>query len=368
MTDEDDPDPDDYVPTDAQVSDRVATLPEEATPEDRARALQSLLIEEGHLSTDAVDEIVAKYEHDIGPLNGARVVASAWTDPDYRERLLDDANGAVAELGVDLDVQDVDLVAVPNDGSTHNLVVCTLCSCYPWAVLGLPPTWYKSAAYRSRAVREPRTLLAEEFGVNLADDVDVEVWDSTSEQRYFVLPRRPPGTEGMDEDELIELVSRDAMIGVDRLDDRPAADGGAGATRPDAAGTGVPADVDAPGLDDDPTFAAPWQARAFALTVALTDDAYGWDDFRSRLVDRIDARPDATLEDASEAAYYRAWLAAVESLLVDLSLVDPATYPDRVAEFAATDRTAEEFAEGVHSHDHDHGHAGGRSHGHDRDR
>jgi nitrile hydratase len=186
-------------------------------PEARARALQSLLVEQGLLTTDAVNEIIAMYEQDVGPQVGARVVAEAWTDPDYKSRLKTDGIGAVAELGVGLEEEVMELRVVENDPETHNLVVCTLCSCYPWAVLGLPPTWYKSPAYRARAVDEPRALLDEEFDTDLPEDVSVEVWDSNSEIRYMVLPQRPAGTDGMDADELAGLVTRNAMIGVERL-------------------------------------------------------------------------------------------------------------------------------------------------------
>ncbi|MFB6221516.1 MAG: nitrile hydratase subunit alpha [Halolamina sp.] len=186
-------------------------------PEARARALQSLLIEEGLVTTDAVDELVSLYEEDVGPMVGAQVVAEAWTDPEYKQRLLENGKAAVAELGVGLEEEVMELRVVENTPETHNVVVCTLCSCYPWAVLGLPPTWYKSPAYRSRIVKEPRALLAEEFDTHLPEDVDVEVWDSNSEIRYMVLPQRPEGTEGMGKNELAELVTRNAMIGVERL-------------------------------------------------------------------------------------------------------------------------------------------------------
>ena len=185
-------------------------------PKSRARAIQSLLIEKEMLSTDAVDRIVSTYEEDLGPLNGKQVVARAWTDPEYRERLLDGGVEAIAEV-VDVPDDLIDVQVVENTPEVHNLVVCTLCSCYPWAVLGLPPTWYKSPEYRSKAVREPRTMLREDFGVELPDDVEVEVWDSNSELRYMVLPQRPPGTEEMTEEELVDLVTRDAMVGVERL-------------------------------------------------------------------------------------------------------------------------------------------------------
>ncbi|MGH2458854.1 MAG: nitrile hydratase subunit alpha, partial [Chloroflexota bacterium] len=163
------------------------------------------------VTEDAVDAIVTLYEQDIGPLNGARVVALAWTDPAFKARLLADGSAAINELG--LDGNRSPLVVVENTASIHNVVVCTLCSCYPWAVLGLPPTWYKSPAYRARVVIEPRVVLRE-FGLDLEDSVEIRVWDSSAEQRYLVLPERPAGTEGMSEEELARLVSRDSMIGV----------------------------------------------------------------------------------------------------------------------------------------------------------
>ncbi len=175
----------------------------------RTRALESLLIEKGLITTEAVDKLVDTYEHDIGPMIGARMVARAWLDPAYRVRLLADGGAAAAELGVSA----ANLVVVENTPRTHNLVVCTLCSCYPATVLGLPPTWYKSPPYRARAVIEPRTLLRE-FGTTLPDEVEVRVWDSSSDVRYLVLPERPAGTEGLSEEELAALVTRDAMIGV----------------------------------------------------------------------------------------------------------------------------------------------------------
>jgi nitrile hydratase subunit alpha len=183
----------------------------------RTKALESLLIEKGLLSAEAIDEQISKYEQDIGPLAGAKVVARAWSDEAYRKRLLDDGGAAIAELGLP---SGTSLVVVENTPDVHNLVVCTLCSCYPWMVLGLPPTWYKSFAYRSRAVIETRAVLRE-FGLELDESVTVHVWDSSAEQRYMVLPERPPGTEGMNEDQLAALVSRDAMIGVARATAEP---------------------------------------------------------------------------------------------------------------------------------------------------
>ena len=182
--------------------------------EARTLALESLLIEKGLLTSAEVDRIIAAYEHDIGPLIGARLVARAWVDGGYRVRLLLDGPAAVRELGYDYP-SGTRLVVLENKPGRHNMIVCTLCSCYPWPVLGLPPTWYKSAPYRSRAVSEPRAVLAE-FGLIVPLDVEVNVWDSSSDLRYMVLPERPAGTEGWTEDQLAALVTRDCMIGVAR--------------------------------------------------------------------------------------------------------------------------------------------------------
>lgn len=180
--------------------------------EARVRALESILVAKGLVDPAALDAIVDTYERKIGPRNGARVVARAWADPAYAARLKADATAAIAELGY-TGRQGEHMVAVFNDAETHHLVVCTLCSCYPWAVLGLPPVWYKSAPYRSRAVIDPRGVLAE-FGVSLPETVKLRVWDSTAETRYLVIPERPAGTEGWSEDKLADLVTRDAMIGM----------------------------------------------------------------------------------------------------------------------------------------------------------
>ena len=178
----------------------------------KVKALESLLVEKGLVDPAALDAIIETYEHKVGPHNGARVVARAWVDPAYKGRLLADAGPAIAELEYS-GAQGEHMVVVENTPKVHNLVVCTLCSCYPWPVLGLPPVWYKSAPYRSRAVIDPRGVLRE-FGLNLADEVEVRVWDSTAEIRYLVLPERPAGTEHMTEEELARLVTRDSMIGV----------------------------------------------------------------------------------------------------------------------------------------------------------
>jgi len=181
----------------------------------RTEALESLLVEAGLVTPEALDGLINRYVADVGPMNGAKVVAKAWTDDAYRRQLLDDGTAAVGELGF-AGPQGEHIVVVENTPEIHNVVVCTLCSCYPWPVLGLPPDWYKDPAYRSRMVREPRTLLSE-MGLDLDDDVDVRVWDSSAENRYFVLPERPEGTESMSEEELAELVTRDAMVGVAKV-------------------------------------------------------------------------------------------------------------------------------------------------------
>ena len=178
----------------------------------RTKSLEALLVEKGLITTDVIDTIVRAYEQDIGPLNGAKVVAHAWVDPVYKQRLLTDGTAAIADLGFG-GREGVDMVVLENTPAVHNVVVCTLCSCYPWPVLGLPPSWYKSYAYRSRVVREPRAVLRE-FGLELPESVEVRVWDSNSDIRYMVLPQRPAGTEHLSEAELIPLVTRDAMIGV----------------------------------------------------------------------------------------------------------------------------------------------------------
>ena len=181
----------------------------------RVKALESLMVEKGLVDPAALDAIVDHFEHRVGPRNGARVVARAWRDPAFKARLLADGTAAIAELGY-AGGQGDHMVVVENTPQVHNLVVCTLCSCYPWPVLGLPPVWYKSSPYRSRAVIDPRGVIAE-FGTVLPDDIEVRVWDSTAEIRYLVLPERPAGTEALDEDALAERVTRDGMIGTARL-------------------------------------------------------------------------------------------------------------------------------------------------------
>jgi nitrile hydratase len=178
----------------------------------RVKAMEAILIERGVVSEEAVERISNIYEHQVGPQIGAKVVARAWTEPDFKARLLEDATAACAEMGVS-GLQGEDMLAIENTDYVHNVIVCTLCSCYPWPVLGLPPNWYKKEAYRSRIVRDPRSVL-KEFGLNLAPEKEIRVWDSSSELRYWVLPQRPAGTEDLSAEELAELVTRDSMLGV----------------------------------------------------------------------------------------------------------------------------------------------------------
>src|SRR5271170_2516368 len=187
----------------------------ETGPALRVKAIETLLIEKGLVDAKALDALIDTYQHKVGPRNGARVVARAWVDPAYKQRLIEDATSAIAELGYG-GAQGEHMVVVENTPKVHNLIVCTLCSCYPWSVLGLPPVWYKSAPYRSRAVIDPRGVLRE-FGLELPDETEIRVWDSTAELRYLVLPERPPGSDNLDENALTELVTRDAMIGVAKV-------------------------------------------------------------------------------------------------------------------------------------------------------
>jgi len=190
----------------------MTTAADHIDPAVRAEALASLLIERGLVDQATMDNFIKTYEQSVGPMNGAKVVARAWTDPGYEERLLADGTGAIAELGFK-GPQGEHIVVLRNTPQVHHVVVCTLCSCYPWPVLGLPPSWYKDPSYRSRIVREPRAVLAE-FGLELGEDVEIRVVDSSSEVRYMVLPMRPAGTDGLSEEDLAALVTRDAMVGV----------------------------------------------------------------------------------------------------------------------------------------------------------
>jgi nitrile hydratase len=202
--------------TDTHATDMHATdtkLRSQAEIAARVKALEALMIEKGVISAESIDRMAEVYENEVGPQLGAKVVARAWTDPAFKQRLLDDATAACAEFGIG-GLQGEDMVVVEDTDTVHHAIVCTLCSCYPWPVLGLPPNWYKAPAYRARIVREPRKVLAEDFDFPLPDDVEIQIWDSSAELRYWVLPKRPEGTDGLSEDELAALVTRDSMIGV----------------------------------------------------------------------------------------------------------------------------------------------------------
>jgi nitrile hydratase len=194
----------------------AATAEHQAQVAARVKAVEAIMIEKGLMSTAAVDRVAEIYENEVGPQLGAKVVAKAWTDPDFKARLLANATEACAELGIG-GLQGEEMVVVEDTDDVHHVIVCTLCSCYPWPVLGLPPNWYKQPAYRARIVREPRKVLREEFGYEVPDTTEVRVWDSSSELRYWVLPQRPAGTEGYSEEQLAALVTRDAMVGVGTL-------------------------------------------------------------------------------------------------------------------------------------------------------
>jgi nitrile hydratase len=192
--------------------------PTEFSPQERTEALEEILTERGLVTSQVLDGLIKTYEQDVGPMNGAKVVAKAWADPEFRARLLADGTAACAELGYK-GTQGEHIVALENSAKVHHVVVCTLCSCYPWPLLGLPPSWYKNPAYRARVVREPRAVLAE-FGLELGPDVEISVHDSTSEVRYLVVPERPAGTERLSEEELAGLVSRDSMVGIEKAGQR----------------------------------------------------------------------------------------------------------------------------------------------------
>jgi nitrile hydratase len=303
----------------------------------RVRALETVLAQKGYIDPPALDVLIDTYQTKIGPRNGARVVARAWVDPVFREWLLRDATAAIASLGY-TGRQGEHIVAVANSPQQHHMVVCTLCSCYPWPVLGLPPTWYKSAPYRSRAVKDPRGVLAE-FGVTLPESTAIRVWDSTAEIRYLVIPERPAGTEGLDEAALAELVTRDSMIGTGlarapkarheqgRAPGRSQAGphplgGSAAVLRGRGAVMSHLSHADLGGQagngpivpePEGELFHADWEPRALALTLAMgATGAWNIDMSRS-------ARE--TLPDYAQRSYYAIWLAALEKLLIERGLV-----------------------------------------------
>jgi len=279
----------------------------------RSKAIESLLTEKGLVTPDRLDAVINTYENDLGPLNGAKVVAHAWVDPAYKERLLKDGTAAIAELGFG-GLQGERLVVVENTPSIHNVIVCTLCSCYPWPVLGLPPFWYKSPEYRSRVGGNPRGVLRHQFSLEFDDAVEILVWNSSAETRYMVLPQRPPGTDQLSEEELAAIVTRDAMIGVARvqldkrttstLSQRHIADMEGAAALPRQSGELI--------------FQDPWEGCVFAMAVALCEQRlYPWSEFRDHLITQIATAERPEIPPESRPTYYECWLVALEALLID---------------------------------------------------
>ena len=295
-------------------SQRQLSRTENKAREIQAKAIESVLEEDEVITAADLDAVLHAYENDIGPLNGARVVARAWVDPAFKQRLVLNGADAIAELGFG-GLQGERLMVVENTPSVHNAVVCALCSCYPWPVLGLPPFWYKSQAYRSRIGGRPREVLRE-FGLEIREDREILVWNSSAQTRYMVLPERPAGTEQMNEDELAQLVTRDAMIGVaevqpesaktETLTHRRVADMEGQSALPRQSG----------GL----VFQDAWEGIAFAMAVALCEQGrYAWSEFQARLIAQIAAADQQ--EPAVRPIYYECWLSALEALLVETNIV-----------------------------------------------
>jgi nitrile hydratase subunit alpha len=331
----------------------VATPPRQLTPaenrlrEIRTKAIESLLLEKALVTPDALDAVLDAYENDLGPLNGTKVVARAWVDPAYKERLLKDGTAAIAELGFG-GLQGEHLVVVENTPGVHNVVACVLCSCYPWPVLGLPPFWYKSPTYRSRIGGKPREVLRE-LGLELAESVEIFVWNSSAATRYMVLPERPAGTDQMGEDELAALVTRDAMIGVARvLRDRP--DTRLPTTVPERRVADMQGATALPRKSGELIFQAPWEGEAFAMAVALCErGTYPWSEFQNQLISAIGAAEEKQLPPEMRPTYYENWLVALEALLVEKHLLSK-TGIDRKAAWlarAASGSRTRSFVPGV---------------------
>jgi nitrile hydratase len=302
----------------------AASAPRRLTPaenkarEIRTKAIESLVLDKGLITPERLDAVIHAYENDIGPLNGAKVVARAWVDPAYKERLLKDGAAAIAELGFG-GLQGERLVVLENKPQVHNVVACVLCSCYPWPVLGLPPFWYKSQAYRSRIGGKPHEVLRE-FGLELDESTEIFVWNSSAQTRYMVLPERPAGTEQMNEEELAALVTRDAMIGVARvqLDQRQVP-----ASLPSQrAIADMAGDAALPRQSGELIFQDPWEGEAFAMAVALCEQGlYPWSDFQAQLINAIAAAERKGLPPELSPTYYENWLTALESLLIEKQIL-----------------------------------------------
>jgi nitrile hydratase len=293
---------------------RQLTRAEHKLREIRTKAIESLLLEKELVTADALDAVMNAYENDIGPLNGAKVVARAWVDPVYKDRLLKNGAAAIAELGFS-GLQGERLVVVENTPNIHNVIVCMLCSCYPWPVLGLPPFWYKSQAYRSRIGGKPRDVLRE-FGLEIEEAKEIYVWNSSAETRYMVLPERPPGTDQLTEEELAALVTRDAMIGVARVP----LEKHAPSSLPHRHVADMSGETALPRQSGELVFQDPWEGEAFAMAVALCERGlYPWSAFQSHLITEIAAADQQAGE--TRPTYYVSWLAALEALLVEQEIL-----------------------------------------------
>jgi len=294
--------------TGAAFQQRLLTQDQNREREIQVKAIEALLAEKDLVSTALLDTVLDSYENDIGPLNGCRVVARAWTDSAYKARLLENGTAAIAELGYG-GLQGEHLVVVENTPQTHNVIVCALCSCYPWPVLGLPPFWYKSQSYRSRVTGRPREVLLE-FGLELDENIQIQVWNSTFQTRYMVLPERPAGTEQMTLDELTAIVTRDAMIGVAGVE--PEKQQQSGLSQRHVSDMQGPAAL--PRRSGELQFQDPWEGIAFAIAVALCEQRhYAWSEFQDRLIAEITSADRQSPE--TRPTYYESWLAAFEKLL-----------------------------------------------------
>jgi nitrile hydratase len=297
---------------------RRLTPAENKVREIRTKAIESLLTDKELITPERLDTVINAYENDIGPLNGAKVVARAWTDSAYKDRLIKDGTAAIAELGFG-GLQGERLVVVENSPTVHNVIVCTLCSCYPWPVLGLPPFWYKSPVYRSRIGGKPREVLRE-FGLEVDPDVEVLVWNSSASTRFMVLPERPSGAEHLNEEELTALVSRDAMIGVARVQlEAPPTENALLSQHEIANMEGASA---LPRKSGDLVFQDPWEGEAFAMAVSLCEQGYyPWSDFQRHLIAQINAAEHSGLPPEQQPTYYENWLAALEALVIAKELL-----------------------------------------------
>jgi nitrile hydratase subunit alpha len=295
---------------------RQLTRAENKQREIRTKAIESLLLEKQLVTAETLDAVIKTYESDLGPLNGAKVVARAWVDPAYKERLLRDGAAAIAELGFG-GLQGERLAVVENTPTTHNVVACVLCSCYPWPVLGLPPFWYKSQSYRSRIGGKTREVLRE-FGLDLDAETEIFVWNSSAQTRYMVLPQRPEGTEQMSEEELATLVTRDAMLGVAQVTfDRRLTNPAIQRRIADMEGSTA-----LPRQSGELFFQDPWEGEAFAMAVALCERGeYPWKDFQQHLIMQVAAADRSNVQPESRPTYYESWLAALEVLLVEKKIL-----------------------------------------------